>query len=419
MAHALENGRLIHVDAARQGGDYECPDCGGRMCPVQGVIKAWHWRHISEGGWCGYSGYGSETVAHLAAKDALERDRWLRVPPGRVKAGTREYSVAGVPGGVVRFAKVLVEQSRGSIKPDLIGVLPDGRELFIEVCVSHRVGSEKLAEIERLGVPCVEITMDENMDPHGARIEWIWHSAIAAEQERRTAEYDAWVRAQREAADLERARGEAEVEDYFRSLTDEKLLSAAVSPYKAMEATGIGYTVSRLAAEAEIARRGGKDSVSAALKCAADDRRAKEKLRQAEAEAAREREARDRALIAEAVRGLSDEDLAGVSPMSWPANAPTGVSHAARWGYVETAVSAERKRRKQEATEAATREMDRVAALARQKAREEAEEIKRVEAGAARREKERWLAKLNEELQASNARYLARYAAERASAGAG
>lgn len=352
MAHALENGRLIHIYAAQQGVDYECPDCGGRMCPVQGAVKAWHWRHIADGGWCGYSGYGSETVAHLAAKEILERDRWLLVPPGRARAGKREYSVPGVPGGVVRFTEVLVEQARGSIRPDLIGVLEGGRELLIEVCVTHRVDSGKRAEIERLGVPCVEIVMGPDMDPHAASIEWVWHPAIAAEQKSRTAEYDAWLLKKREAEALDRARGEAEVENYFRSMSDGNLLKAAARPYGAIVTFGIGFSASLLAAQVEVERRGGSNAVSSAIRRAAAERQAREKARQADAEAARVREARDRELIAVAVRRLSSEELSAVRPETWRTHAPTGVSFAARWEYVEAAVIDEVERRAREANDA-------------------------------------------------------------------
>ncbi len=60
----------------------------------------------------------------------------------------------------------------GEIVPDLIATV-NGRDIFIEVFVTHVVDAEKLSVTKELGVPCIEIdlsSVDRNLSMENMKI---------------------------------------------------------------------------------------------------------------------------------------------------------------------------------------------------------------------------------------------------------
>jgi competence protein CoiA len=142
----------------------------------------WHFAHDS-GAEC-QAGY--ESALHLAVKQIIQRHRKLLLPdcivridehrsggysyhyhetdPGAELIAMFTGSAYGkVPGKMIEFDEVLVEQTEDalyvglpSVRPDLIGRVGDAK-LYIEVAVTHFVDDEKMRRIRTRGVSNIEL----------------------------------------------------------------------------------------------------------------------------------------------------------------------------------------------------------------------------------------------------------------------
>jgi hypothetical protein len=147
-----------------------CPCCGDAVLARQGEIREWHFAHAS-GSQCEGA---VESALHLAAKELLLEHKGtstpeacarheVRLPDGRVGKGE-----AVRPEQWTHFDSVEAEKRVGTIRPDVVAVI-EQHMLFIEVAVTHFVDEEKCAELQRLGVPTIEIDLASLKDEH-----WTW-----------------------------------------------------------------------------------------------------------------------------------------------------------------------------------------------------------------------------------------------------
>ncbi|WP_070401286.1 hypothetical protein [Hydrogenophaga sp. PML113] len=144
---------------------------------------------------------GFETAVHLAAKQLVADRMALYLPEVRV-------NVPGVaddgdlfaqpslfaPAGVSRLQAVRVEASVGEIRPDLVVTL-GGRDVLVEIAVTHFVDALKLRRVKDLRVAAVEINVSAAREMNFAALEaalftseqksqWLCHPERDAEQER-------------------------------------------------------------------------------------------------------------------------------------------------------------------------------------------------------------------------------------------
>lgn len=159
------NGEIIHISEAKNGlkCDCICPACGGTLIAKQGKIVEHHFAHAS-GDECRYA---VETAIHLAAKNILTVRKEVVLPAIKIpsiftrhhsKSYMDELSPDLAPQRRYSICSVAVEQRLGSIIPDLI-VRINGRELLVEVTVTHGVDRDKLRKIRDLGMSCLEIDL--------------------------------------------------------------------------------------------------------------------------------------------------------------------------------------------------------------------------------------------------------------------
>lgn len=235
-----------------------CPSCGEPVIAKQGQDRTWHFAHQSGAACAG----ALESALHLAAKEVLAaaKQLWLPkltvvrwpqhlrlVPYGVIEYGPdrvsylrnefdlvedvakREHAgVARLQHQTVRFDQVVVEQSEGAIRPDLIGVVRD-RQLLIEIAVTHFVDAEKLAKIRARRLPAIEIDLADLYESGGAdvsleslkglltedrhRIKWLFHPALEAlaleDHARRQPAREAELAAREQAKLREQRRQEA------------------------------------------------------------------------------------------------------------------------------------------------------------------------------------------------------------------
>lgn len=57
--------RLIHIDDAKKGKEYRCPNCGGIMIPKQGEKRAKHFAHKANTENCSYETYLHKIVKYM------------------------------------------------------------------------------------------------------------------------------------------------------------------------------------------------------------------------------------------------------------------------------------------------------------------------------------------------------------------
>ncbi|TXC67953.1 hypothetical protein FSB78_18355 [Sphingomonas ginsenosidivorax] len=151
-----DNGDVVHINAARRGLKcrLSCPACKARLIARKGTKKAAHFAHQGLNSGCGS---GRETNAHFWAKQLLiKRKRiWTPVVTAVVDGISREESAARW----MEFSDVRSERRLERIVPDIVLILADGRELIVEICVTHPCGEDKIALIQSRGWPAIEINL--------------------------------------------------------------------------------------------------------------------------------------------------------------------------------------------------------------------------------------------------------------------
>lgn len=153
LTYALnETNELVHIDSVLKGGacKCKCPLCGNWLDAKNGGnIREHHFAH-SHGSVC-EGAY--ETTLHLLAKQVLQEEKALMLPPSEDE--TR-------PTGYAKLINVDLEKwdSQYGFKPDAEGILEDGRRLLIEFYVSHKVQKKKHETIVKNNLLCIEINLN-------------------------------------------------------------------------------------------------------------------------------------------------------------------------------------------------------------------------------------------------------------------
>lgn len=151
-------GEMKHISEAENGLKCACvcPTCRGALIAKQGKVVEHHFAHAS-GEECQHA---VETALHLAAKDILAVRKEIVLPAVEIPASYGFPHIELAPEQRYLIESVAVEQKLGSIVPDVI-VRINGRELLVEVTVTHRTGGDKVSKIRELGVSCLEIDLSD------------------------------------------------------------------------------------------------------------------------------------------------------------------------------------------------------------------------------------------------------------------
>lgn len=150
-------GHLVSIHDAPRGANcgVVCPECQVPLVARKGEIRIPHFAH-SPGSDCIDEAGALETQAHRFAKNCLE-GAVLLLPHFRY------LDEAGVS---VQVQEVVVEQTRGAIRPDLVCEIqwngsttsaPKVLELAVEIKVTHRVDASKAIAFEAQKLRCIEI----------------------------------------------------------------------------------------------------------------------------------------------------------------------------------------------------------------------------------------------------------------------
>lgn len=147
-----KDGNLLYIDDVPNGKNCGCfcPSCGKALeARNAGPIREHHFKHCN-GHTCAHA---VESSLHLLAKSVIVEAGGIMLPTSQD---------ANRPSGFVHLENVMMEQwhEEYDFKPDVEGTLPDGRKLFIEFVVSHKVSNKKRNTIIENDLLCIEIDVN-------------------------------------------------------------------------------------------------------------------------------------------------------------------------------------------------------------------------------------------------------------------
>jgi hypothetical protein len=150
---------LIHISQAERGlkcGLF-CPACRKPLIARKGKLTQHHFAHYKSA----ECKYAQETAVHLLAKEAIAESGEIFVPELTIcKEAWNERSYIISEKQTYKIDSVEVESRIGSIRPDLT-VFIKGHPLLIEICVTHKVDSEKLSKIKEINISAIEIDLSD------------------------------------------------------------------------------------------------------------------------------------------------------------------------------------------------------------------------------------------------------------------
>jgi hypothetical protein len=101
---------------------------------------------------------GPESALHYLAKEALEQHRRMLVPAvGASRGGLTEVAY---PVREMIFEEARVECRLDGVTPDII-VIHQGRELIVEIYVTHRCDEAKIAKLKAMNLASIEIDLSD------------------------------------------------------------------------------------------------------------------------------------------------------------------------------------------------------------------------------------------------------------------
>jgi hypothetical protein len=175
-----------------------CPTCRAPLLARQGTINAHHFAHVGDTSNC-IGAY--ETATHLMAKQVVLNATQLFFPP--LVARYLHHTDIILPAKWLPIANPRYEPHHlRSIVPDVL-VEVDGRELVVEITVTHPCTPEKLADLHRRQLPAIEISLAryrhinpqtfESLVLHDAPRAWLFNPRQQPENEKLTARIIAWI----------------------------------------------------------------------------------------------------------------------------------------------------------------------------------------------------------------------------------
>lgn len=176
---AIRDGRAVHISEVYRGLKCGCicSECGSRLIARKGENRKHHFAHESSDV-CLNTG---EIGLHKAAKDILVRRKEIVLPEVKVESGyirplrsfaAHEMDVEGdfsvywkksvnmALQHLCTFDSVEAEKSFGEFRPDLCAT-KNGKPIFIEIYVTHKVSEGKIDYFRKLGVSALEVDLSD------------------------------------------------------------------------------------------------------------------------------------------------------------------------------------------------------------------------------------------------------------------
>jgi predicted RNA-binding Zn-ribbon protein involved in translation (DUF1610 family) len=155
LPYGLKNNELVSIEGVEKGlaCDCICPNCKAKLIARHGDTREHHFAHykVDDCGWRG------ESIIHKISKDIIARFKYFKVPIlyWSYKPEVIIYGETTIPVDNVRLEKKI-----DNIIPDIV-IESKGRELIVEIKVSHGIDYNKYLKIKKLNIPTIEIDARE------------------------------------------------------------------------------------------------------------------------------------------------------------------------------------------------------------------------------------------------------------------
>ena len=167
------DGQLVHVDDVPNGLSCQCvcPFCREPLIARQGNETTHHFAHVGNSDCI----TGAETSLHLAAKSILQRERRMILPPVVAEgfavdaAGISRSAVKSIPEKMIAFDEIETEVRQNGFVPDIVAKV-GGKQLLIEVAVTHFADGTKIDLLRDRGLATIEIDLKSHLGG------WNWQS---------------------------------------------------------------------------------------------------------------------------------------------------------------------------------------------------------------------------------------------------
>lgn len=131
-----------------------CPSCNSPLIGRRGSKRP-HFAHAADRGCQG----GLETAVHMAAKQLIAERMQLFLPAFQILLP--EMGIASEilkPNRLIALDEVRLENAIGNIRPDIIAI-ESGKEILVEIAVTHFVDQTKKEKIKARGSHAIEIDL--------------------------------------------------------------------------------------------------------------------------------------------------------------------------------------------------------------------------------------------------------------------
>lgn len=161
LTYALKSGEIVDIESVESGlkCDCICPACGEPLVAKKGKVMMHHFAHHA-GHNCEY---GYESSLHLAAKDILSKTNKMVIPAVYLKFPDSYKRVLISEAKEIPIDKVILEKRCGDIIPDIV-VYSGGKQLFIEIYVTHKIDDTKLEKIKTANISTIEINLSKKSE---------------------------------------------------------------------------------------------------------------------------------------------------------------------------------------------------------------------------------------------------------------
>lgn len=152
------DGSYIHIADVPSGLACACicPTCDIELVANKGPQRSHHFAHHDGSGACAGA---AETNAHIWAKEILARELKLHIPAVAAHVSGRHADRAAAQ--IFEFVDARLEHRTGTIVPDVILTARNGRELIVEIFVTHKCDAAKIDKLKSLNTASLEIDLSK------------------------------------------------------------------------------------------------------------------------------------------------------------------------------------------------------------------------------------------------------------------
>lgn len=159
LIYAIKNGVPTSVEDVESGlkCGCVCPACGRPLIARKGNKMIHHFAHHSEHN----CEYGYESSLHLAAKEILSKAKRIMLPAVYISfPNSPKKDELYCEAKEVKIDRVELEKRFEDIVPDVVMYI-GGKQLFLEIYVTHAIDELKLSKLKKNNISTIEIDLSK------------------------------------------------------------------------------------------------------------------------------------------------------------------------------------------------------------------------------------------------------------------